>query len=111
MSTGLGYPHEVGSPTVVAMLRARADDDNVGLLFAERSWTWREVVAESATRAAWMQKVLDPQRPPHVGVLLPTVPEYVFQIFGAALVIPLLIGRFTLSPVGAAPEVTAAGAT
>ena len=74
------------------MLRARADDDNVGLLFAERSWTWREVVAESATRAAWMQKVLDPQRPPHVGVLLPTVPEYVFQIFGAALAGACIVG-------------------
>src|SRR6478672_11335429 len=71
--------------TVAAMVRSRADDDNVGLVFGDRSWTWRQVVAEAATRAAWMRATLDPARPPHVGVLLPTVPEYVFQILGAAL--------------------------
>ena len=43
--------------TVAAMIRARADDDNVGLVSGEQSWTWREVVAEAATRAAWLQAV------------------------------------------------------
>lgn len=78
--------------TVAALVRARADDDNVGLVHGERSWTWREVVAESAVRAAWMRATLDPDRPPHVGVLLPTVPEYVFQIFGAALAGACVVG-------------------
>jgi fatty-acyl-CoA synthase len=78
--------------TVAAMIRARADDDNVGLVSGEQSWTWREVVAEAATRAAWLQAVLDPERPPHVGVLLPTVPEYVFQILGAALAGACIVG-------------------
>ena len=82
----------VRAPTVAAMVRARADDDNVGLVFGEQSWTWREVVAEAATRAAWMRATLDPDRPPHVGVLLPTVPEYVFQIFGAALAGACIVG-------------------
>lgn len=71
--------------TVAALIRARADDDNVGLLFGDRSWTWREVVAEAAARASWLRATLDPDRPPHVGLLLPNTPEYVFQIFGAAL--------------------------
>lgn len=74
------------------MVRARAEDDNVGLLFGEQSWTWREVVAEAAVRAAWQRATLDPSRPPHVGVLLPTVPEYVFQILGAALAGACIVG-------------------
>ncbi len=84
---------EGGRPsTVAAMVRARADDDNVGLVFGEQSWTWREVVAEAAMRAAWLRATLDPARPPHVGVLLPTVPEYVFQILGAALAGACIVG-------------------
>jgi fatty-acyl-CoA synthase len=78
--------------TVAALVRARADDDNVGLVHGAQSWTWREVVAEAATRAAWMRATLDSDRPPHVGVLLPTVPEYVFQIFGAALAGACIVG-------------------
>lgn len=78
--------------TVAAMVRARAEDDSIGLIFGEESWTWREVVAEAATRAAWMRETLDPDRPPHLGVLLPNVPEYVFQIFGAALAEACIVG-------------------
>jgi fatty-acyl-CoA synthase len=77
---------------VAALVRARADDDNVGLLYGDRSWTWREVVSESATRAAWLRDVLDPARPPHVGVLLPNLPEYVFQMLGAALAGACVVG-------------------
>ncbi|WP_319458307.1 AMP-binding protein [Mycobacterium sp. RTGN4] len=80
------------APSVAAMVRARAEDDNVGLIFEGRTWTWSEVVAEAAARAAWMHATLDPERPPHVGVLLPTVPEYVFQIFGAALAGACIVG-------------------
>ena len=80
------------APSVAAMVRARAEDDNVGLVFEGRSWTWRQVVAEAATRAAWMRATLDPERPPHVGVLLPNVPEYVFAIFGAALAEACIVG-------------------
>lgn len=78
--------------TVAALVRARAADDNVGLVHGEQSWTWRQVVAEAAMRAAWMRATLDPDRPPHVGILLPTVPEYVFQIFGAALAGACIVG-------------------
>lgn len=83
------------STTVAELVRARSDDDDVGLLYDGRSWTWREVVAESATRAAWLAETLDPERPPHVGVLLPNVPEYVFQMFGAALAGTCVVGLNT----------------
>jgi fatty-acyl-CoA synthase len=78
--------------TVAGQVRARADDANVGLIYGEQSWTWREVVAEAAARAAWMRVALDPERPLHVGVLLPNVPEYVFQILGAALTGACIVG-------------------
>lgn len=78
--------------TVAELVRARADDDNVGLLYGDRSWTWREVVAEAAARASWLRETLDPARPPHVGVLLPNVPEYAFQMFGAALAGACVVG-------------------
>ena len=80
------------APTVAALVRGRADDDNVGLLYRDHSWTWREVVAEAATRASWLRETLDGDRPPHVGVLLPNVPEYVFLMFGAALAGACVVG-------------------
>src|SRR6478672_8642692 len=85
-------PQTQRASTVSALVRARADDDNLALVCGPQSWTWREVVAEAATRAAWLRATLAPDRPPHVGVLLPTVPEYVFQIFGAALAGACIVG-------------------
>ena len=62
--TSTGSREFVGEPkslpqrsasTIAALIRARAEDDNVGLLYGERSWTWRQIVAESAVRAAWLR--------------------------------------------------------
>lgn len=80
------------SVTVADLVRARADDDNIGLVHNDTTWTWSEIVAEAQTRAAWLRDSLAPQRPPHVGVLLPNVPEYIFQIFGAALAGACIVG-------------------
>jgi fatty-acyl-CoA synthase len=86
--------NSVGEPTktVAALVRARSADDRVGLIDGDRTWTWREVVAESAARANWLRTTLDPQRPAHVGILLPNIAEYVFQIFGAALAGACVVG-------------------
>jgi len=70
--------------TVAELLLARADDDHPGLLFGDDSWSWREVVAESARRAAVAQELRRPG-PFHVGVLLDNGPEYLFWLGGAAL--------------------------
>jgi fatty-acyl-CoA synthase len=69
--------------TVAELLARRADDDHPGLLFEDRSWTWRQVVAESARRAA-LATALRTDGPFHVGVLLENGPEYVFWLGGAA---------------------------
>lgn len=69
------------------MLTARAGDERPGLRSVDdgRSWTWAEVVRESAGRAAWMRSMAKADRPVHVGVLLDNVPELVFLVSGAAL--------------------------
>ncbi|KRA32782.1 MULTISPECIES: long-chain-fatty-acid--CoA ligase [unclassified Nocardioides] len=71
--------------TVRDLLLARADDTRPGLLFEERSWSWADVVRESAARAAALDVLLDPDRPPHVAVLFDNIPEFTFVLGGAAL--------------------------
>ncbi|MEB4208033.1 AMP-binding protein [Mycobacterium sp. 94-17] len=80
------------------MVRARESSDEVGLIYGDQTWTWRQVVTEAACRAEWLCDRLDPARPPHVGVLLPNVPEYVFQIFGAALAGACIVGLNATRP-------------
>jgi len=70
--------------TVAELLLARAEDEGPGLIFEERSWRWREVVAESA-RCAARATTLRRAGPFHIGVLLENVPEYLFWLGGAAL--------------------------
>jgi fatty-acyl-CoA synthase len=76
-------------PTVAALLRARAGDAHPGLVFEGRTWSWDEVVRESAVRASVLTSMLASTRragrPPHVGVLLENVPEHLFWIGGASL--------------------------
>ncbi|MGW9281824.1 AMP-binding protein [Streptomyces diastaticus] len=80
-------PHQ----TIADQLLARAGDEHPGLLTRERSWTWGEVVEESATRAAWAGE-LRGEGPFHIGVLLDNVPEYVFWLGAAALAGAAVVG-------------------
>ena len=95
--------HEMPLATFGELLLARAEDDHPGLLFADRRWSWREFVAESAIRAAILleeQERLDEHRRTrperfralHVGILLENVPEYLFLLCGAALAGVTVIG-------------------
>jgi len=78
--------------TVADMLLARAGDEHPGLRFEDVTLTWRDVVARCAGRAAWLRRRLDPERPPHVGVLLENVPEFLFVLGGAALSGTVVVG-------------------
>ncbi|GAA4698489.1 AMP-binding protein [Nocardioides nanhaiensis] len=83
--------------TTASLLLARAEDDAPGLLFEERTWSWREVVAQGAVRAAWLtaeRQRTEPrsERPWHVGVLSDNTPEYLFLLVGAALSGATLVG-------------------
>lgn len=77
---------------VAELITRRADDDGVGLVFGDQQWTWKEVVAASANRAAWLTATLDPAKPPNVGLLLDNTPDFVFTLFGAALAGACIVG-------------------
>lgn len=78
--------------TLASLLRARADDDHPGYLFEDDTYSWRDVIARSAERAALITSLLDPERPPHIGILLENVPEYLFWAGGAALAGAAVVG-------------------
>jgi fatty-acyl-CoA synthase len=85
--------------TVGEALLARADDDDVGLLFEDSAWTWGEVVRESEDWADWL--LARRTAPFHVGVLLDNVPEFAFLLGAAALSGAVLVG---LNPTRSASE-------
>ena len=86
--------------TVAAMLAAREEDDRTGVLDASGTWTWREAVAEGAARGALARSLLG-EALPHIGVLLPNGPEYLFWLNGAALAGAAIVG--STRPGGARP--------
>jgi fatty-acyl-CoA synthase len=75
---------------VTALLRRNGTDelfkDRPALRFGERIWTHQELLAEAELFASLYRSRLDPDRPPHVGVLLDNTPDYVFALCGAGLV-------------------------
>lgn len=76
--------------TIAALLAARADDQRPALRTDDAVWTWAEVVAESAARAALLDEL--GVAGAHVGVLLENVPEYVFLLGAAALSGSVVVG-------------------
>ncbi|XRQ04716.1 AMP-binding protein [Actinomadura welshii] len=77
--------------TVAGMLLARLGDHRPGLCSRERTWTWDEVVRESAARAS-LARELRRDGPFHIGVLLENVPEYVLWLGAAALSGATIVG-------------------
>ncbi|APE16280.1 acyl-CoA synthetase [Mycobacterium sp. WY10] len=71
--------------TVQKLLRTRADDDSVAVISPERTWTWREYLAEAAAEASALLALLDQTRPRHVGALMTNSPAYVRSMAAAAL--------------------------
>lgn len=71
--------------TIRDLLLARADQDTPALLTHERAWTWRELVADASARAAAIARLLDPRRPPHVGLLMDNTPEMLLGLAAAGL--------------------------
>lgn len=73
------------SDTVQKMLLAHAEQDTPGLKFGDRTWTWREYVAESTARANAITELADRDRPAHVGLLMENTPEMVMALAAGAL--------------------------
>jgi fatty-acyl-CoA synthase len=77
--------------TVAGLLLARVGDEHPGLRTRERSWSWDEVVRESAARAALLHERRT-DGPFHVGILLRNVPDFVFWLGAAALAGAAVVG-------------------
>ncbi|MGV7434454.1 acyl-CoA synthetase, partial [Mycobacterium kansasii] len=56
--------------TLQQLLREREEGDTVAVKYGDRTWTWREHVAEAKAQAATLIGMADPRRPLHVGTLL-----------------------------------------
>jgi fatty-acyl-CoA synthase len=78
--------------TIAELVRARAGDRRVGLLFEDEEWTWAEVVDVAARRAAFFRAHAPVGAPSHVGVLLDNIPEFWFALCGAALAGATVVG-------------------
>jgi fatty-acyl-CoA synthase len=78
--------------TIADLVRARADDDRVGLRFEDSSWTYAELVEACAQRAAFLLEHRPADAPFHVGVLLDNVPEFWILLGAAALSGATLVG-------------------
>ena len=80
--------------TFAQIVRSRAGDEKTGLLFENRSWSWAQVVQESADRAAALTAALSrpADRQLHVGLLLENVPDFVFWIGACALTGAAVVG-------------------
>ncbi|HEX4863897.1 MAG TPA: AMP-binding protein [Acidimicrobiales bacterium] len=71
--------------TAAELILSREIDDTTAFLFADRSWSFREAVAEFRRRAVVAENFIDLPGPPHVGVLLDNGPEYLFWLGAAAI--------------------------
>ncbi|OBK78466.1 fatty-acid--CoA ligase FadD1 [Mycobacterium sp. 1274761.0] len=71
--------------TVQQLLRARMGADEIAMVYGDRTWTWREHLAEAAAEASVLIKRADPLRPLHVGALLGNTPEMLRSMAAAAL--------------------------
>lgn len=77
--------------TAFELVRLRSDDHSRGLVFEGSEWSWHEVTAAAATRAALLTELRRPG-PFHIGVLLENTPEYLFLLAGAALCGAVVVG-------------------
>ena len=71
--------------TAAALFRRHADNDDPAVMIDDDQWSYRQLVEEASRRAALFGELRDPDRPPHIGVLLDNVPDYLFWIAAAAL--------------------------
>ena len=79
--------------TIADIVRARADDDRVGLRFEDESWTYAR--APRRVRASGPRSCSPTSRPTlpfHVGVLLDNVPEFWMMLGAAAMSGATLVG-------------------
>ena len=60
-------------------------DDGPAVACGEKTWTWREHLAEAAAEASVVVELADPSRPLHVGALLGNSPAMLRSMAAAGL--------------------------
>jgi fatty-acyl-CoA synthase len=80
------------SDTFAQALLAHEEDRNSALLFEDESWSWSAFIEECRRRASLWQVMRDSDAPPHIGVLLDNVPDYLFWLGAGALSGATIVG-------------------
>ncbi|MHA7650320.1 long-chain-fatty-acid--CoA ligase FadD17 [Mycobacterium sp. ML4] len=75
----------MNEPTVTALLRPLAEIDDRGIYFEDSFTTWQEHLRHGAAIAATLRERFDPNRPPHVGVLMENTPSFSAVLVAAGL--------------------------
>jgi fatty-acyl-CoA synthase len=66
--------------------------NHIALLYEDRQWSYRELVDEGLRRAVVFTQLANPARPPHVGILLDNVYDYVCWLAAGALSNIVVVG-------------------
>jgi fatty-acyl-CoA synthase len=77
--------------TIAELIAGRANESSPALLFEDKSWSYAELAREAAARTSLLATIGSVD-PPHVGVLLDNVPEFVFWLAAAALSRSVIVG-------------------
>jgi fatty-acyl-CoA synthase len=78
--------------TIAEVMRPLAEVDTPALYFEDRVWSYRRLIEEASRRAALYEQLRDRSLPPHIGVLLDNVPDYLFWLAAAALTGSTVVG-------------------
>jgi fatty-acyl-CoA synthase len=73
-------------------LLAHEADQSPALFFEDATWSWAAYVEECRSRASLWQEIRDPEAPPHIGVLLDNVPDFLFWLGAGALAGATIVG-------------------
>src|SRR6201985_146136 len=71
--------------TVQQLLRARMEDDTPAVAYGEKTWTWREHLAEATAEASVLIGLAASTRPLHAGTLLGNTPAMLRSMAAAGL--------------------------
>lgn len=77
---------------LTSLLAPLAGDAEHGIHYRDEFASWRDHLATAQQWARVLGSVLSPTRPPHVGVLLPNVPEFSVLFAAAAMSDVVLVG-------------------
>lgn len=84
--TNGGHSATDSTPTTAAdLVMARLGDSHVGIRFEDDDFTWDDFARSAIRRSHFLTDRLDPELPPHLGILMENRPEFLFWWGAAAL--------------------------